>query len=185
MRKLLLILTFLPFVFYSGRAQKSSISLGNNLTFYSDWDKRPFNLFNPEIIFEQGLKRNAIVISVDCFYGNRPRRQELKTGTITDRLIFTLKCNYAFTYHRTSFGGGPAGRYRKERDFYPRPPGYDIVGDPYEAHFDPGINGFLMQSFKIGNKSQLSLKLNYAVFNHGRNPLSLGMFYGLASGRDY
>src|SRR6185503_18985074 len=95
MKKVLLLLILSLFLIYPSIAQKTSISFGNNVTWFSDWSKRPFNLFNPEIAVSKKVKSNYILVSVDGFYGKIPAAQASETGDVYDRLIFTLKGNYA------------------------------------------------------------------------------------------
>ena len=158
-------------------AQNSSLSFGNNATYYSDWEKRPFNLFNPEIIYSSDLQRNCILVSVDGFYGKFPLKQLSETGDVYDRMIFTLKGNYAFKLKNLLLGIGPAAvRYRNEKPTFNNPPGYDYVGRRNKEYFDIGLNGSVLYMFSTG-KNSISLKLSYSAFNKGRNPLSLGIFY--------
>ena len=157
-------------------AQNSSLSFGNNATYFSDWDKRPINLFNPEIIYSKNVRKNFILVSVDGFYGKFPAKQVSETEDIYDRLIFTLKGNYALRSKNLLLGLGPALRYRNEKRIFDFPPGYDFAGKLNKEYFDIGLNSSVLYIFNTG-KNSISLKLSYSAFNKGRNPLSLGIFY--------
>ena len=74
-------------------------------------------------------------------------------------------------------GLGPAIRYRNEKPILNNPPFYDYVGKLNKETFDIGLNSSVLYMVTTG-KNLISLKLCYSAFNRGRNPLSLGIFYG-------
>jgi hypothetical protein len=176
MRKTAFTLAFCLLAALQVFGQKSSLSFGINTTYFSDWDKRPFNLLNPEIMFSKKVQRNFILMAVDGFYGKSPAGQSLETGDVYDRLIFSLKANYAVKSKNLLLGLGPAVRYRNEKRFKNVPPGYDFVGKLNEEYFDFGLNGSVLYMFITG-KNSISLKLSYSAYNRGKNPLSIGVFY--------
>ena len=174
MRKANFILAFCLISTLQIFAQSSSLSLGNNVTYYSDWEKRPINFFNPEIVFSRKVQSNYILVSVDGFYGKIPTKQASETGDVYDRLIFTLKGNYALKSKNLLFGLGPAIRYRNEKGVIDSP--FDFAGKLNKETFDMGLNSSMLYIFNTV-KNSISLKLSYSAFNRGKNPLSLGMFY--------
>lgn len=175
MRKANLTLACCLITFLQILAQNSSFSFGNNATWFSDREKRPFNFFNPEIIVTKKIQINYILVSVDGFYANNPTGQIPHTGEVYDRLIFTLKGNYALKSKNLLFGMGPAMRYRNEKMFIDSL--NDWVGKFNKEYFDIGLNSSALYMFNT-RKNIISLKLSYSIFNAGRNPLSLGIFYG-------
>jgi len=161
---------------------KSTFAIGFNLTNFSDWKKRPLNLFNPELFFIKEISPNkSLSFSLDVFYGEFPRNQKSEIGSIIDRLNFNLKTNYLISKNNTSFGFGSSFRYRNEKKilyFYPPVNPFESVIDPNKSHFDIGLNSFLIQNISISKKSGILMKLSYSLHIKGENPLTLGIFYG-------
>ena len=176
MRKANFTLTICLFTTLQVFAQNSSLSFGNNAVYFSDWEKRPFNFFNPEIIFSKRVQSNCILVSVDGFYGKIPAKQTTESGDVYDRLIFTLKGIYALKSKNLLLGLGPAVRYRNEKSIIILQPGFDFAGKLNKEYYDIGLNSSMLYMFNTG-KNSISLKLSYSAFNKGRNPLSLGVFY--------
>lgn len=162
--------------------KKNTFAVGLNLTNFSDWKKRPINLFNPELFFVKEFSQNKkLLFSLDAFYGDFPRNQISEVGSIIDRLNFTIKTNYLISKNNTSFGFGPSFRYRNEKRilyFYPPVNPFEVVIDPNKSHFDIGLNGCIIQNISISKKSDILMKLSYSQHTKGINPLNLGIFYG-------
>jgi len=160
---------------------KNTLALGFNITHFSDWDKQPFNFFNPEIIYLSESKNNkGYSISIDGFYDEYPRGQKAEVGDIVDRLIFSAKGNYLYKVKNTFLGIGANVRYRTETKilyFYPPVNPFERV-IKRNAFFDFGINANLQQQLIATKSNKIFIKLNYSLYNKGRNPLSLGIFYG-------
>ncbi|MGZ5190666.1 MAG: hypothetical protein ACXWCZ_06565, partial [Flavisolibacter sp.] len=75
---------------------------------------------------------------------------------------------------------GPTIRYRNERVllyFYPQPNPFEIVTGPKKGQFDFGGALRAGYQFKVTPKNNIVMRLSYRIYNHGVNPLSLGMFY--------
>lgn len=176
MRKARFTLGFCLIVTLQISAQNFSFSFGNNATHFSDWE-RTFNCFNPEILFIKKVQRNCILVSVDGFYGKKPTKQISETGEVYDRLIFTLKCDYAFKLKNLLLGIGPAARYRNEKPVLNNPPFYDYVGKRNQEYIDLGLNSSVLYMFNT-RKNSILFKLSYSAFNGGKSPLSFGIFYG-------
>lgn len=161
---------------------RDTFAIGFNLTNFSDWKKRPINLFNPELLFIKELSQNKnLLFSLDVFYGEFPRYQKSEVGSIVDRLNFNLKTNYLISKNNTSFGFGPSFRYRNEKKilyFYPPVNPFEAVIDPNKSHFDIGVNASIIQTISISKKSSILMKLSYSLHTKGKNPLNLGIFYG-------
>lgn len=162
--------------------KKNTLAFGLNVTNFRDWKKRPLNLFNPEIMFIKDTKKSKnILFSFDAFYGEFPRKQKSEVGSIIDRLNFNLKANYLFTKGNSFVGIGPSFRMRNEKKilyFYPPVNPFEAVIDPDKAHFDFGINANFLHTIPLNLKSKLFFKLSYSLHNKGKNPISLGFFYG-------
>ena len=167
--------------FSSFGQSKNTLALGFNITHFSDWDKQPLNFFNPEIIYLKEIKNNkGYSISIDGFYNAYSVRGRLgKDGDIIDRLIFSVKGNYLYKVNNTIVGMGTNVRYRSEKKFYFYP-----GAAPFDAaierngFLDFGLNANLQQQLIATKGNKIFIKLNYSLYNKGRNPLSLGLFYG-------
>jgi hypothetical protein len=179
----LLLILAISIVYKSVEAQKGkTFAIGVNLTNFSDWEKRPINFFNPEIIFIQELSESKkILFAFDVFYGEFPRTQKTQVGSVIDRLNFNFKTNYLISNKNSSVGIGPAFRFRNEKRilyFYPPINPFEAVIDPKKSHFDIGLNANFVQNIKITSKSKLLIKIGYTLHNKGNNPLNCGFFYG-------
>jgi len=159
---------------------KNTLALGFNITHFSDWDKQPFNFFNPEIIYLKERKNNSIYsISIDGFYNAYSIRGRLgKAGDIIDRLIFSVKGNYLYKMNNTIVGMGTNVRYRSEMKFLGFYPGGFDGAVKRNGFLDFGVNASLQQQLIATKGNKIFIKLNYSLYNKGRNPLSLGIFYG-------
>jgi hypothetical protein len=122
------------------------------------------------------LKSDYILVSIDGFYGRLPTAKASQSVYVYDRLIFTLKGNYALQSKNLLLGLGPAVRYRNEKRMMTDPPFNDFVGNLNREYIDIGLNGSALYMFNT-RKNSISLKLSYSIFNAGRSPLSLGIFY--------
>ena len=167
--------------FSSFGQSKNTLALGFNITHFRDWAKKPFNFFNPEIIYLRETKNNkGYSISVDGFYSEYPTRGMAQVGDVVDRLIFSAKGNYLYKVKNAYFGVGTNVRYRREIEFlYYYPPVNPFEGRvKTNAFLDFGINASLQQQLIATKGNKIFIKLNYSLYNKGRNPLSLGLFYG-------
>lgn len=186
MKRILTSIVFIFFVFTPNAKllaqKKNTLAIGFNLTSFSDWKKRPINLFNPELSFIKELSTNKnLILSLDVFYGEFPRNQKSEIGSIIDRLNFNFKTNYLISKNNTSFGFGSSFRYRNEKKilyFYPPVNPYEAVIDPNKSHFDIGLNSCVIQNISISKKSGILMKLSYSIHTRGENPLTFGIFYG-------
>ncbi len=162
--------------------KRNTFAIGFNLTHFSDWNKRPINLFNPELFLLKEYSENKnLLFSFDVFYGEFPRNQKSKIGSIMQRLNFNLKTNYLLTFKTTMVGIGPSIRLRKEDKilyFYPPINPFEAVSDPNKYHFDFGLNASAVRNIRFSKRGGVIMKLSYSLYSKGRNPLNLGFFYG-------
>ncbi len=163
--------------FYLYAQYINTLALGFNVTHFGDWDKQPLNFFNPEIIYLRETKNNmGYSISTDGFYSEYHTRGKVQVGDIVDRLIFSAKGNYLFKVRNAFFGIGTNVRYRSEKTLISLG-GFDGLVKR-NAFFDFGVNANLQQQLIATKGNKIFMKLNYSLYNKGRNPLSLGIFYG-------
>ncbi len=178
--KIIFTLLFLNTFLLFGQ-NKNTLVIGFNITHFSDWHKKPLNFFNPEIIYLREIKNNKLYsISMDGLYSEYPPRgQKAEVGDIIDRLIFSVKGNYLYKVKSAIFGIGTNVRYRSERKLiYFYPPVTPFEGRvKRNAFFDFGVNANLQQQLIATKSNKIFIKLNYSLYNKGKSPLSLGIFY--------
>lgn len=176
--KIIFTLLFLNTFYLMGQS-KNTLALGFNITHFSDWDKRPFNFFNPEIIYLREPKNNkGYSISIDGFYSQYPRGQKAEVGDIFDRLIFSAKGNYLYKVKNTIVGIETNVRYRSEKEwiyFYPPVNSFE-GGIKRNAFFNFGANANLQQQLIASKRNKIFIKLNYSLYNKGRNLFRLTFF---------
>ncbi len=178
---------FILFFYFSlslAGQQKNSLTIGLNTSYFKDWKKLAFNIFNPEVSCSRLLSdKQSFTYTLNVFYGENLSKENMKEDAVIYRIIFSNDFTFNYLINDFFVSAGPTIRYRNEKKilyFYPQPNPFEFVIEPKKSHLDIGAAIKTGYNLNITKKTFLTLKLSYRLYNKGVNPVSLGVSYGLS-----